>query len=472
MKITRRAVALAAVTLVAPFATAAGAAAGPADHQAATFVNWPAYLNGPAHSSVNSAATAITPATAPTVTRVWRWTPPPPTMPGQSAARLFASPTVVDGRIYIGAGTGVFYALDEATGGVLWHQFLGFVPKKNCGARGIDSTATVAPAPVTGALTVYVSDGNGYLYALSAATGAIVWKSVIALPSPKVSDYYDWSSPTVINRHIYIGLASECDEPLVMGGLKEYDQATGQQLAFYKTNPDGPVGASIWSSAAATVSGKQIFVSTGNARQGDSVAIVRLNGTTLAKQAIWQIPRSQQVHDSDFGGSPTLFTATLSGHATAMVGACNKNGVYYALRRSDLAAGPVWQLNVGAPYTSTSIAQCDAAAVWDGSHLFIAGDKTVIGGVSYFGSVRMVDPATGKVVWARGLPNGVIGTPTLDGAGVLAAQTYGNSGMFLLNAATGAILNNIAGGPEFGQAVFAGNMMLVPTQNHGLWAYR
>jgi hypothetical protein len=57
-------------------------------------------------------------------------------------------------------------------------------------------------------------------------------------------------------------------------------------------------------------------------------------------------------------------------------------------------------------------------------------------------------------------------------AGVLAAQTYGNSGMFLLNAATGAILNNIAGGPEFGQAVFAGNMMLVPTQNHGLWAYK
>jgi len=257
-----------------------------------------------------------------------------------------------------------------------------------------------------------------------------------------------------------------------MGGLKEYDQATGQQLAFYQTNPGGPVGASIWSSAAATASGKQIFVSTGNAKPGDSAAIVRLNGTTLAKQAIWQVPRGEQTHDSDFGGSPTLFTATLSGHATAMVGACNKNGVYYALRQNDLAAGPVWQLQVGAPYTSTSIAQCDAAAVWDGSHLFIAGDKTVIGGVSYFGAVRMVDPATGTVVWARGLPNGVIGTPTLDGAGVLAVPTYGSSGMFLLNAATGAILTNIAGGPEFGQAVFADTMMLVPTQNHGLWAYK
>jgi len=63
MKITQRAVVLAAVAaaLIAPFVTAAGAAAGPGDHPSATFVNWPAYLNGPAHSSLNSAATAITP---------------------------------------------------------------------------------------------------------------------------------------------------------------------------------------------------------------------------------------------------------------------------------------------------------------------------------------------------------------------------------------------------------------------------
>jgi len=325
---------------------------------------------------------------------------------------------------------------------------------------------------MTGALTVYVSGGDGYLYALSAATGAIVWKSVIALPSPKVSDYYDWSSPTVSNGRIYMGVASQCDEPLVKGGLKEYSQATGQQLAFYRTSPNGPAGASIWSSAAATPSGKRIFVSTGNAKQGDSEAIVRLNGSTLAKQAIWQVPPSERSHDSDFGGSPTLFTATLAGQATAMIGACNKNGIYYALRRNDIAAGPVWQFQVGAPYTQTYFGQCDAAAVWDGSHLFIGGDKTTIKGVSYQGSVRMMDPATGNVIWARGLPGPVIGTPTLDGAGVLAVQLYDNAGLFLLNAVTGAIQRSIPGGFEFGQAVFADTMMLVPTQNNGLWAYK
>jgi outer membrane protein assembly factor BamB len=393
-------------------------------------------------------------------------------MSGQPGPRLYSSPTVVNGHVYIGAGTGVFYALNEATGHVLWHKFLGFVSAKNCGARGINSTATVAPDPVTGALTVYVSSGNGYLYALSAATGAVRWKSVIALPSATKSDYYDWSSPTVVHGRIYIGLASQCDEPLVTGGLKEYDQATGHLLAFYKTNPSGQIGASIWSSAAAPPSGKYVFVTTGNAKHGDSESIVRLDGATLAKQASWTLPVSEQTFDADFGGSATFFNATLSGRPTEMVGACNKNGIYYALRRNNIAAGPVWQLQVGAPYTQTSIGQCDAAAVWDGTHLFIAGDRTTIGGVSYTGSVRMVNPATGKVIWARGLPGPVIGTPTLDGAGVLAAQLYSKGGLYLLDAATGAVLRNINGGPEFGQAVFADNMMLVPTQDNGLWAYR
>jgi polyvinyl alcohol dehydrogenase (cytochrome) len=390
-------------------------------------------------------------------------------MTGQPSPSLFASPTVVNGRVYIGADTGVFYALNEATGQVVWDRFLGFVPKLTCHARGIVSTATVARDPVSGALTVYVAGGNGYLYALDAATGAIRWRSVIALPSHTVNDYYDWSSPAVVNGHVYVGVSSMCDVPLVAGGLKEYDQATGALLATYRTNPGGPKGPSIWSSPAAVPSGKFVYVTTGNGA-GDAASIVRLDGTTLAKRGSWQVPPAQQVKDSDFGGSPTLFSAMIGGTATALVGACNKNGVYYALRRDDLAAGPVWQFQVGAGASGGP--QCDAAAVWDGSHLFLSGDQTVIGGVTYNGSVRMMNPATGTPIWQTGLPGPVIGTPTLDGAGVLAVQTYSDSGLFLVNAATGAVLANIATGVEFGQPVFADTMMLVPTKSHGLWAYR
>jgi len=96
-------------------------------------------------------------------------------------------------------------------------------------------------------------------------------------------------------------------------------------------------------------------------------------GATLAKLASWQVPLSQQVKDSDFGGSPTLFTATIGGTPTGMVGACNKNGTYYALQRGNLAAGPVWQMQVGAGASGGP--QCDAAAIWDGTHLFIGGTR-------------------------------------------------------------------------------------------------
>src|SRR6266487_68372 len=178
-----------AAVILAVLALPAGAnTAAPAGPAATTFANWPAYLLGPTHSSANSAAAAITPAKVATLTRVWRFAPAGPTMTGQPGTSLFASPTVFNGRVYIGANTGVFYALDEATGHVVWHRFMGFVTKKTCSARGFISTATVAPDPASGALTVYVAAADGYLYALNAADGALRWRSVVAIPSTTVND--------------------------------------------------------------------------------------------------------------------------------------------------------------------------------------------------------------------------------------------------------------------------------------------
>jgi outer membrane protein assembly factor BamB len=381
---------------------------------------------------------------------------------------LLASPTVVNGRVYEGAETGVFYALSLKTGQVLWHRFLGFVTRLTCGQLGITSTATVDPDPSTGAETVYVAGGNGYMYALNAATGAVKWKTVIAIPSTTTNDYYDWSSPAVVNGHVYIGVSSECDSPLIKGGLKEFNQATGALENFYLTNPGGKIGASIWSSPAVSTNGKNVFVSTGNGPAGDATSIVRLNASTLAREDGWAIPKSQQTFDSDFGGSPTLFAATLSGTSVPMVGACDKNGIYYALEQNDLSAGPVWENDVGSPPLDSS--QCDGAAVWDGSHLFVGGNQTAINGTTYAGSIRMLDPATGTPIWQLGLPGPVVGSPTLDGGGVLAVPTRSTNGTYLVAAATGTILANIPTGSEFGQPVYANNMILFPTRA-GLWAY-
>jgi outer membrane protein assembly factor BamB len=451
--------------------------------EASVSVDWPAYLFNASHGSTTS-SNAITASLVPSLIEGWHWNPPGPTA-GEPNAQLWGSPTVVGNTIYIPSNTGNFYALDANSGAIIWSQFLGYTQQLTCGkGKGPVATATVATNPSTGKLTVYESGADGYLYAMDAATGNVVWKSVIALPSSTANDYYDWASPTLYNGRIYVGISSQCDSPLSQGGVREFDQATGNILATYHTVPDGFVGGSVWSSVA--VDGSGVYVTTGNAQKGgypagtdqDAVSIVRLNVTTLAREDKWMVPLAHPGSDQDFGASATLFTATLNGTPTAMVGAMNKNGIFYAWQASNLAAGPVWQYQIDNPVTPSV-----PAAVWDGSHLYIAGNQTTIGGTTYNGAIRELDPATGAVIWETGLESSVLGTPGLNGSGILAVPTYASingapishapNGTYLVDQTTGNILGYIseADDYEWAQPVWVGKELLLATANKGLFAY-
>ena len=465
------AVAAAAVGVIAavpaPPASAAPATIGAAD--------WPGFLLDTGHSSYNAAATTITPGNAATLSPAWRWLVPPSTNAGKTT--LWASPTVVNGVVYIGAEDGWFFAIDTTTHRRLWSTFLGILvqPPNICGGgtRGIISTARVAPDPTTGALTVYVDSPDGNLYALNAATGATVWRGQVDVPNPPTADYYAWSSPLVANGKVYIGVSAECGTPHVQAGVASFDQATGAKIAYWHDLPGNMIGASVWSSPALASDGS-ILVSTGSSCDACQPplalyfeSIVRLNPVTLQVLDAWQVPTAEQGFDGDFGGSPTTFTATLDGVPTPMVGACNKgNGIYYGLRQNDLAAGPVWRAKITVGYGYPGSAECDAAAIWNGTTLIEGGGAaTTIDGTTYVGSVQALDPATGIPVWQTGLHGTIVGSPTEDGGGVVAAQSFtsdsGVPGLYLLNAATGAVLNFIPTpkSPLFGQAVFAGTDM-------------
>jgi len=457
----------AALLVVIPIAAvinvAGAVAADPAD--------WSVYLHGTGHDSFNQAATSITPANITNLEPVWHWTVP--ASPNSGSTSLLASPTVVDGVIYIGAKDGMFYALDEATRSIIWSRFLGIdTPKGTCGsdAQGITSTADAVTDPQTGRLTLYVNAPDGYLYALDAATGNIVWQSLVDVPSSSVNDYYAWGTPLVSGGHVYVGISSDCDNPLVPAGLLSFDQSTGAQIAEWHSLPGTQTGASIWSSPVALADGS-VITTTGNTLGTNQPlyadSVVRLDGSSLNLLDAWQLALSQQIRDADWGASPTLFTADLGGVSTPMVGSCNKNGIYYAFAQSDLAAGPVWQQRITRAYVGGA-PQCDAAAIWDGQRLIEGGgDVTVIGGTSYPGSVRALDPDTGTPLWETGLPGTVLGSPTEDGAGVVAAQIYssptGQLGVYLLDASNGSILGFIPTqkAPLYSQPVFAGNDLLV-----------
>ncbi len=144
------------------------------------------------------------------------------------------------------------------------------------------------------------------------------------------------------------------------------------------------------------------------------------------------------IYDADFGASPVLFGRN--------VGACNKNGIFYAVKRSTMTMA--WDKQVSG--TSGPVTGCIAAAAYDGHHLFIAGLSHTIGGVTYRGSIQERDPGNGDLVWETGLPDGVIGSPSIDGSGVLAVGTYDFSAVpcatYLVRASDGKILRQACNG--------------------------
>ena len=483
-RLVTRSAALAIVTLaiVAMPQLAAGAALG-SSRVSASSLDWPQYLHGPQHSSVSPQDTAFTTSNAGSASRVWHWQPPVVT--GQPAPVLDASPTVASGSVFVGAQSGVLYALNEATGAVEWSRQLDTAPGGTCRAIGISSTAAAVADPVTNVLTVYVS-GARHLYALNAATGAVEWQTRIG-PSAAPGDYYNWASPTVVAGHIYVGLASGCDNPLIRGGEVEIDQHTGRVLSTWYSVPAGSIGGSVWSSAAVSTDGSDVWLSTGNEcdptintcpagnKIGHSLSIVHLSASLRLLQA-WQAPGTAgHGHDWDFGSSPTLFGST---GTPPDVGACNKDGDYYALAANPLGSSPLWTDVIGAP--AAAVASCIASSVWDGptGQMFIGGDGTTINGIGYGGSVREVAPASGSYLWQTGLACAVMGTPSLNGAGVLAAATYtcpkgALPGAYLINATTGAILKTLPVGSSriFGQPVFAQGYLFVATTDDGLYAF-
>jgi outer membrane protein assembly factor BamB len=101
--------------------------------------------------------------------------------------------------------------------------------------------------------------------------------------------------------------------------------------------------------------------------------------------------------------------------------------------------------------------------------LFVAGNLTTINGTSFAGSVRAFNPADGSIIWERGLTGGpIMGTPTLNGSGVLAAGTYNlpdtsMNAVYLLASSNGNILATIPQPDNivFAQPVFAGNHLFV-----------
>ena len=106
--------------------------------------------------------------------------------------------------------------------------------------------------------------------------------------------------------------------------------------------------------------------------------------------------------DYDFGSAPNLFSASIVGKQSDLVGAGQKSGVYWALDRD--TGRTIWATQVNPPGTRGGIEWGSAV---DGGRIFVPASNSLYTWASVMGSKTLtnggywsaLDAATGNIVW-------------------------------------------------------------------------
>jgi len=384
--------------------------------------NWSTYLQSPGRTGANLLERTLSPSNASQL--AIRWTV-------KTSGSDFSSPTVVNGTVYAGSWNGYEYALNASNGSVVWKTFLGTDPNCSWGSpMGVAGAATVWNG------TVYVGGGNDYWYALSAANGSVEWKIKVIDDSPS-GGAYNWASPLLADGAEYIGIASCIDSPLVQGKILMVNLSGNHSILHtFDTVPNGQIGATIWTTSAYDAGSNTVWVATGNddgsTSQKLAQSILALNASTLTLLGSWEVP-GVNGSDSDFGGGPILFH---DASGRLLVGAENKNGVFYALNRSNVTTNGSWK-----PVWEDASASGFSPAAFDGTTLYLGCGSAVINGTSFSGSVQALNPSNGSVLWTQGTDGMVYG-----GLAYANGLVFEGSGTTeeVLDASTGAILSTLS----------------------------
>ena len=416
---------------------------------------WTTYLQGNDRTGFISDS-GFNPTTAPHLHLAWQKSD---TAPNHG---VFPQPVVSNGLIYWGSNDGNERATDTS-GNLVWQTNLGRTVTPSCtdpSAFGISSTPTITTdVPVGGATSVlYVGGGNSKLYALNAATGAVLWSYDVG-GNPNT---FLWDSPLVSGNSVYIGVSSFGDCPLTQGQVLQLNRVTGALQNTFNVVPNGCTGGGVWSSPTLDAAAGTIYFTTGTPSPDcpstpGGPAMYELRTSDLSLVGQWTIPVAQQGFDADFGATPTLFNGVIGGQSVPLVGAIDKNGIFYAFKRDALTSGPVWQTRIatGGADPNTGMGPI-APAAFDGTTLYVGGDNTS----GCTGTVNALNPSTGAFIWKHCFTDGgfVEGAVTVTSGGVVAVGEGSN--IAVVSAATGASLFTYAGvGPFMGASSIVGSTL-------------
>ena len=148
-----------------------------------------------------------------------------------SAVGIVSEPIVVDGVAYVSAPQSKVYAVDAATGKLIWK----FDPKVrlNQALNGSYSARTNAGVAVWEG-KVFVGTGDCRLVAIDAATGRQVWESKVCEPTQTGIT----NAPHVAKDMVFMGYNGSDDG--VRGSIAAYDANTGRERWRFWTVPGDP----------------------------------------------------------------------------------------------------------------------------------------------------------------------------------------------------------------------------------------
>jgi quinohemoprotein ethanol dehydrogenase len=145
---------------------------------------------------------------------------------------LEATPIVVDGVMYTSGSTGKTYALDAKTGKEIWS----FDPHADLRVNREACCDEVNRGVAVWKGKVYVASFDGKLFALDAATGAVIWQADTIIDHKK--GYTSTGAPAVAGKVVVIGNGG--GEYDARGYISAYDLDTGKLTWRFFTVPGDP----------------------------------------------------------------------------------------------------------------------------------------------------------------------------------------------------------------------------------------
>jgi polyvinyl alcohol dehydrogenase (cytochrome) len=229
---------------------------------AAAAADWPMFGQNVRNTGAQAGEKTISPANVAQLGVKWTYT-----TEGDVSARA----AVTGGIVYFPDWGGYLHAVRASDGQAVW--------KVNLASYGLTGSfdgnyhARTTPAVAKGVLYVGTQEG-AWLLAISAKTGALLWKT--QLESPQADPYaLVTTSPTVSGGTVFVGVAS--NEEGLAGFVPGFPccQARGSVVAVQASNgrlkwktytlPAGYSGAGVWgSNPAVDTDNGLVFVGTGN----------------------------------------------------------------------------------------------------------------------------------------------------------------------------------------------------------------